>query len=717
MLAGLLEFLLLRSATQFESGGLMLGLVLGFNAACGLVAALAAGIVLPPLLATLKPGPFIRHLVLPGGDPDIEPATLNGAAAWLLAALAALLPFGAVAWAFGGVAHGFNQSTFAGPFVALGALIGVFVGGVALFPARAAARFVLDRIAPTGRLAGVPTPALPLLFVLLGGGAVVLKLSALDLGAYKLGALTTLGVALGLTVAFTGLLARRVLRSNVLSASILVATAALAGWALSAFSDSAVGRQVIAQDGMTSRIVLNVGRKLMDSDGDGFSAALAGGDCDEGNPAVHPGAREIPGNNIDDNCVGGDAPLEDIAEAPPPVEPAPDSTADAAVDAPPKGYQPSQYNVVFILIDTLRPDHLGLHGYARDTSPNLDAWAKTAVVFDQATAHAPNTPRSVPSLFTGRYPSRIQWINRFAGFSSLKPENRMLFEMFSDAGYQTEVLSQHWYFERAKGIKQGVKLWNNTGFMTIKKSNTQSAAPVITKRLVGRLDALSAEKKPFFILAHYFDAHSRYLNHKQGKIFGKKLMDKYDSEIAFVDHHLKTVFEALERNGLYENTVVVVTADHGEAFREHGFYFHGRTVYQEEMRIPMLIRAPKLEPRRIDTRVGLVDLLPTLTGFVGIRPDAKLHGQSLVPMLMDDKALADRTLYLEQLAYPAYKKHIVGAVDATGMKVIRNLTDNVTEIYDLVADPAEKTNLAAKPPAKAEALRKQLDQFIDGDPG
>ncbi|MCA9526418.1 MAG: sulfatase, partial [Myxococcales bacterium] len=392
---------------------------------------------------------------------------------------------------------------------------------------------------------------------------------------------------------------------------------------------------------------------------------------------------------------------------PPPEPPPPEPTAPR--------YAPKRFNVVFILIDTLRPDHLGLYGYERATSPNLDAWAKDAVVFDDVWAQAPNTPRSMPSIFTGRYPSRIQWVERYANYGSLKPENESIFEVFQAGGWRTEVVSAHWYFERAGGIKDGVDLWDNQGFTTIKESNTQTIAHELTPRAVARIEALSAGEQPFFLLVHYFEPHGRYMNQPSATVFGKELVDKYDSEISYVDKHLAPLFAALDKPGVKEKTTVVITADHGEAFKEHGLYFHGRTVYHEELRVPLAVRVPGVAPRRVPDLTGLIDLLPSLAEHVGLKA-ARAQGRSFLPALKGD-ALPARTLFGEQLPYPNYQTHMVGVVRSDGLRVVRNVTDNVTEVFDLKADPKEKTNLLGADPAAAEDLRQALDRFLDADPG
>ena len=196
----------------------------------------------------------------------------------------------------------------------------------------------------------------------------------------------------------------------------------------------------------------------------------------------------------------------------------------------------------------------------RETSPHLDRFGETSLVFEHAFAHAPKHTAFDSLHFHGDVSSRIKWVKRYANYGKLKDENNSIFELFKAKGWRTEAVSAHWYFERAKGIKDGVDLWDNKGFLSVKESNTQSAAPLITKKLMKRLDALEDKEKPFLLFAHYFDPHGRYMNHPEVKVFGKRgLKNKYDSEIAFTDHHLKPVLERLSSEIHLKNTIVVIT--------------------------------------------------------------------------------------------------------------------------------------------------------------
>ena len=726
MVTGLIEFALVASSVPvFDAGtgaGLSLAMhIVGLNGLAGLIIGLGLALVVPAIVAATHPWQWTKAHVYPARTTP-GPA-LNNAAAWISGLLAALGPVALAAGIAGRIAHGFMNPSLVLPFTALGAVMGVLFGLLTVFPVRALVRWGLNKIVPDGRLAGIATPAWPFLMVALLKIAIAFKIGGMDLGAFKLGALYVLAGGTALSLLLLALWRDRPPVRPGLGALVCVGVV-IGGaiWAIVGLADAPVSKRVIPLNGHLSRSVVATLRGALDGDGDGYSAMLAGGDCDDNDPKINPSAKEIPGNGIDENCAGGDAPLIDAADMMPPPAAA-GSVASAAAPsvasaAPVTAAAPKKkLNVLFVIIDTLRPDHLGTYGYERATSPVIDAWAKDAVVFENAFAQGPNTPRSMPSIFTGRYPSRVEWVKRYANYGELKPSNETIFEVFGEAGWATEAISAHWYFERAEGIKQGVDAWDNEGFTTIKKSNTQTMAHKLTPRAISRIEALSAGEKPFFLFVHYFEPHGRYMNQKSATIFGKTLMDKYDSEISYVDKHLAPLFDTLKAKGLYEDTVVVVTADHGEAFKEHGFYFHGRTVYTEELKVPLLIRAPGVDPKRVKDFVGLVDLLPTLAGLNGLKAP-KAQGKDLGPVLTGEGTLAPRYLFMEQLAYPNYKTHIVAALNTqSGVKAIKDITKNVIEVFDVKADPGEQKNLLDADPKAGDDVRKALDQFIDTDPG
>ena len=441
---------------------------------------------------------------------------------------------------------------------------------------------------------------------------------------------------------------------------------------------------------------LGLWRRALDRDGDGYAALLGGGDCDDSNPLIHPGAKDIPGNGVDEDCSGADAPLPQVAAA---------SQAPAA-------RKPNGTSVVLITIDTLRADHLGAYGYGRPTSPKLDAFAKTGVVFERAYAAANHTPRAIPALLAGLYPSRIAW-KKLTNYPPLADETRTLAHDLKAAGYQTAGVFPHWYFHKRRNLHRDFDVWD-LGAAPAEDDGSAITAPAVTKRALAQLRALSKGPSPFFLWVHYYDPHYPYVEHAEKPRFGGKMMDRYDGEIRFVDGHVGELLRELENSGVAAHTAVVVTSDHGEAFGEHKQHWHGHALYDEQVRVPLIVRAPQLAAGRVKTPVSTVDVLPTVLDALGLPGRAELSGRSLVGVARGE-SVAPRPVFVELLAYPNFPK-TMRAVVLGDWKLIHDVSENRYELFDLAADPLEQRELSATRPAEFERLRSLIGKLADGSP-
>ncbi len=596
-----------------------------------------------------------------------------------------------------------NTALSTGIVAAIGAVVLALLGPAMLSVARAVARVV-----PRPRvlvLLGVGLIALV--------GAVVLVLGSLDWRVMDFGPYRGLGMFLAFEVAhlvFWCGPGERIAPSWVASPkpSIALALALLVAcgcmsWSWRAFGKEQGAVQLVAEETGLVRVLLRVGRALSDRDQDGYAARLGGGDCDDHDPAINPGADDIPENHVDEDCDGVDAQRRFKAT------PTATTTKRAGSD---------KLNILVITIDTLRADRLD-----EKHMPRAAALAAQGVQFSHAYAQAPNTPRSFPSFLTARLPSQVKWVTKNANFPPVLAHSAggdvTFFEELAQAGLHPVGVFSHFYLKPENGIAGGFDdRWDNTGALTLHDSNTDVAAPRITARVVEQLKKLGQSKERFALWTHLFDPHSRYMDQPDFPAHGsgwKALEEKYDGEVAFADRHVGMMLDALAAAGLADETVVMLMSDHGEAFGEHRFagermFFHGQTLYDELLRVPLVIKVPGMQHRTVEQPVMLADLGPTLIDLVGRAVPSSMQGRSLVPALVGE-VLADEPVFAEMLPAPSWQ-HKWRAVVSGGYKLLDKQSEGSVELYDVAKDPTEQKNLADAEPAKVKALHELLTRGL-----
>jgi arylsulfatase A-like enzyme len=451
----------------------------------------------------------------------------------------------------------------------------------------------------------------------------------------------------------------------------------------------------IQEGGLGIKFALKVARKITDRDGDGYSALFGGGDCDDKRADVYPGAEDVPGDGVDQNCEGGDAPviataLTEMAEADTPAKAVPTRT----------GAFPG--NILIIALDAARADRMGVAGYGRPAgrslTPNLDALAKRGTYFRRVWSQAPNTPRSFPSFVTSQYPSEIAWQKRSLNYSPLLPSNHTFFEPLAAAGLRPIGIFSHFYFTADRGISKAFAEWSNDGAKSIADSNKDIAAPRIAPKVIERLKRAAAKGERFVLWTHLFEPHSSYMPHPEfpTSLSGVQgLEEKYDYEIAFADQWIGKILKTLDDTKLAQNTAVVMFGDHGEAWGEHKVYFHGQNLTEEQIRVPLIVAIPGQAPVVSDEEVGLVDVGPTLVDLVGAAKPSNLHGRSLMP-IVEGGSLPPRPIFAELLPSTATPDHEVVIVDR-GKKLLHKVSERRFELYDLTTDPKQLKNVADNP--------------------
>jgi len=365
-------------------------------------------------------------------------------------------------------------------------------------------------------------------------------------------------------------------------------------------------------------------------------------------------------------------------------------------------------NLLFVSIDTLRADHLGFEGWPRPTSPNLDALAAKSVVFDSAQSASSWTLPSLASLMTSLQAS-AHGCDQIA--SRLDPSYTTCAEILRDSGYDTAFVASHVFLSAGYGLQQGFTHVDTR----ILQDESAITSPAVTDWGLAWLEnkAAVADGVPWFLWLHYFDPHAPYLVHEGiSEPFGTETdLDRYDGEIAFTDQHLGRLFEAFERLGFAENTILVVVADHGEEFGEHGVQGHGYDLHEEVVRIPLVVRVPGVAPRRVDDVVPTVDVMPTLLELCGARARRELEGESLLPLLAGRSDQAREALSEVRWQFGQDMK----SLRQGPWKLIDSRRgQNAAEmLYEKNADRAETANVVADHPETAEAMRTDLRERVE----
>jgi arylsulfatase A-like enzyme/Tfp pilus assembly protein PilF len=371
------------------------------------------------------------------------------------------------------------------------------------------------------------------------------------------------------------------------------------------------------------------------------------------------------------------------------------------------GGRPAGPNVLLITLDTTRADRLGSYGYAGARTPRLDALAREGVRFARVYAPAPLTLPSHATMLTGLHPATHGVRNNG---SDLAPKWRTLAEALKARGYATAAFVSSFSVDSRFGLGRGFDVYDDTfqALAPLKGANAERRAGETFARFARWLDKPVAS--PFFVWVHYYDPHLPY---DPPSPYKEELAGRpYDGEVAYMDDHVGRVVDALAAKGLLDKTLVVIAGDHGEGFGDKVETGHGIFLYEETLRVPLILRQPGAfpRPRVVEDAVRLVDLVPTVLDALGLDTElAGLEGQSLVPRARgrsggDLEALVETFYPRENFGW----SELVGLVSGPWKYILAPRP----ELYDLSRDPAERTDLAASSPAKAAELRAALEQKL-----
>lgn len=391
-------------------------------------------------------------------------------------------------------------------------------------------------------------------------------------------------------------------------------------------------------------------------------------------------------------------------------------------------------NIILIVIDTLRADHVSCYGYERNITPNIDRLASEGVLFKNAIVTSPWTLPSVASILTSQYPSVLGIREKIKPIDSSFPT---LSGMLKQYNYTTHGIVSHVLLSARLGFGRGFDSYDEKSMF----GHEGISSPPVTQKAVSFLQ--QSHNKPFFLFLHYFDPHFNYLLHKgynyypsySGKLKSgesilklwqirhslsqddiRYLVSLYDSEIAFTDEYIGRLFDGLKKQGLYDNSIIILTADHGEEFMERGWIGHTVTLYQELIRVPFIMKLPGYKAKIVNSPVSLIDVVPTIYRQLGLEVPDGLDGKALDfghgPSVARGPVFSET--FNPQIHQPGRIKPIAFRSIVLGdSKLIYDEIRNSRQMYDLSDDQYEQNDLSAQNSERNNRLKALLSNWIN----
>lgn len=395
-------------------------------------------------------------------------------------------------------------------------------------------------------------------------------------------------------------------------------------------------------------------------------------------------------------------------------------------------------SIILITVDTLRADHLGCYGYARDTSPGIDAFASDALLFENCYSHAPETRTSFSSILSGFLPHETRVVENIP----VPEQVTTLPEILKENGYRTAAVIGNYALRRKMGFAQGFDVFDDT----MQESEVVRHLPERTaENTADRAIELLREMRDdtFFLWVHFQDPHGPYTpvepydrmfaddaGKKRDLKINKSLTGRggipmhqvhknstdfyhyirqYDGEIRFFDDHFKRVIDELKSAGLYDDSLIVFTSDHGEGMGEHDYYFaHIEYLYKGITHVPLIVRHGPGTAGRNSAYVKHIDIVPTVLRIAGIEHGAPYQGTDL---LLPHETKGE--IYAEMMQSPLTKGKMQYSLIIDGLKLVHYPAADMYALYDLDADPGENHNLIndAQYVDKVAALKTRLNEL------
>lgn len=447
-------------------------------------------------------------------------------------------------------------------------------------------------------------------------------------------------------------------------------------------------KSLVWHRGGITKAFIAFSQNLTDFDRDGFSPLFGGGDKDNFNAEHNPLAIEIPNNDYDENDFGGDFKLK--------------TCSGRHHKNLPSNELALAKNVIFITVDCLRADHLGVYGYTRPISPNIDFFASKAAVFNNAYSLGTNTGHTLSGIARSNY-----------GTGIFNEDILTLAEILSLQGYittaSTALPTNKWLGkDRWKSYKSVMlKGLQNT----LNNGNEYWDSAKLTDKTIEYLE--TTKEQPFYLWVHYDDLHAkeeRYIRYGE-QDYGSSSMDIYDSNIAYTDKHLGRLLDYLKSSGLSEESIIIISADHGEEFGEHGQYFHGGRPCRIQTHVPLILWYPGISHQETNTAVSSIDISPTFLKTIGLSTPKEYRG-------IDLREIADGTTTRNKIIVETPRnipesRSFAWALVEGYWRFIYDVKGNTFELYNTQIDPNEYNNVIDEYPEQAEKMTAMFGRWLD----
>jgi len=384
-------------------------------------------------------------------------------------------------------------------------------------------------------------------------------------------------------------------------------------------------------------------------------------------------------------------------------------------------------NVVLIIIDTIRADHLGCYGYTLPTSPNIDAFASKGTLFERAVTCAPITLPSVSAMLTSTYP--VFNNVRYNGMFFLGEESVTLAEILKRQGYKTAAFIGGFPLDSRFKVDQGFDVYDDDfsnsaqrreyGWIGHWADDFERTSAEVNESVFEWLE--KAKDDRFFLMVHYFDPHLPYTPPNP---YDERFEIPYDGEIAYCDEHVGGLLKKLEELGLAQDSLIVLTGDHGEALGQHEEVTHGEFIYDTTVMIPLVIHHPGRIPagRRVETMVRSIDIMPTILDFLDIPQSPHTQGTSLLPALEgrleETPVLLEATLHYYEGGNLGHQPIMISGLRTNEWKFVYVTLEKdgkpgwVGELYNVAEEPLELENVAASNRETLGRLKNEMQSMI-----